>query len=384
MYVRSFRLEFTAKPSKIPNAGLGVFVTASAPACMTNPPECFKLEAGEMVDLGLYAPLRAEDQKKDCTNLIKNVIHKWKPETYSFHPPERTDGSQCDVFDITDDWTGELHQLARENILAYINETNGKSIPTILAEHDPAGCVHYLMGHHEKAYKSFKIPLDGPEIELFIDYGAKYEKVRRNQCRAYRPFSLVALTHHAYLPHLQVRVRKGYSRLRKKGELDSMKRSLAADDSDVVKEIKAYSADDVDKSIEFLECLYNNEKNVIRDEDLDKVARSLVLTILLLLRVQAILKEFEGVELDDDHSFCDNGYSSLEEKQTVERAKKLATKLCNVWHSSKALRNIMLSEEMYLMALVSVSAMKCEDPKALKALSADDFRKRIYSILRVD
>jgi hypothetical protein len=41
--------------------------------------------------------------------------------------------------------------------------------------------VHYLMGHGEKKHGEFRIPLNGEEIELKIDYGETYEKVRLEQ-----------------------------------------------------------------------------------------------------------------------------------------------------------------------------------------------------------
>lgn len=180
MNVRGFTLEFIAKKSQIPNSGLGVFVKASKSPLMTKPVDYFELEPGDQVDLGIYAPLRPQDRLDDAVNLLKNFIHKFEPEGWAFNQAARHEGKASNVFDITDDWTGDLHSLASQNVMVYVNETDGKnsSIPTVWAAHDPAGAVHYLMGHGEKKHGNFRIPLNGDEIELKIDYGEKYEKVR--------------------------------------------------------------------------------------------------------------------------------------------------------------------------------------------------------------
>jgi hypothetical protein len=183
MIVRGVRLEIQAKKSLIPNSGLGVFVKASvrnSAVLATTPVDYFELKPGELVDLGVYAPLRPEDRTNDDICLFKNFMHNWEVESWSFEQAAHHKGKNCDVFDITDDWSGDLHSLARENVLVYVNETDGRpnSVATILAEHDPAGGVHYLMGHHEEHHGAFRIPLNGEEIELKIDYGNKYEKVR--------------------------------------------------------------------------------------------------------------------------------------------------------------------------------------------------------------
>jgi hypothetical protein len=180
MNVRGFILEIVAKKSLIPNSGLGAFVKAFKGALMTKPVQYFELQAGEMVDLCIYAPLRPQDRMDESVNLFKNFIHSWEPEGWTFDQAAHHKGKASNVFDITDDWSADLHSLARENVMVYVNETDGKpsSIPTVWAEHDPAGAVHYLLGHQEKEHGTFRLPLNGEEIELKIDYGDKYEKVR--------------------------------------------------------------------------------------------------------------------------------------------------------------------------------------------------------------
>jgi hypothetical protein len=176
--VRGFTIEIMAKKSQIPNSGLGVFVKAFKGPFMTKAVEYFELEAGDQVDLGVYAPLRPQDRLDESVFLLKNFIHNWEPEGWCFDQAARHEVKASHVFDITDNWTGDLHSLASQNVMVYVNETDGKSVPTVYAAHDPAGAVHYLMGHGEKKHGKFRIPLNGEEIELKIDYGEKYEKVR--------------------------------------------------------------------------------------------------------------------------------------------------------------------------------------------------------------
>ena len=77
--------------------------------------------------------------------------------------------NQVDIFDITDDFSGDLHETAQRNILVYANETDGKKeVPSILAAHDPAGSVHYLMGHQEAGQGPLRIPIDSDPIELKV------------------------------------------------------------------------------------------------------------------------------------------------------------------------------------------------------------------------
>jgi hypothetical protein len=172
----------------------------------------------------------------------------------------------------------------------------------------------------------------------------------------------------------QVRVRKDYSR-RTKAEAATIKRKIEDDDSDVVKELKMYTAKEVDNCIGFLERIFTPER-VIADSDTDKVARSIVAAVLLLSRVEAILKEFEGVDLDTI-SFCDNGFTSLEDNQTLERARKLVSRLCDLWENEN-LMAVLVSKELYCIVLVP--ALNCASPQELTSLSPLEFRTRINSI----
>jgi hypothetical protein len=136
MMVRGFKLMFSVEKSRIPGAGKGLFVKCEPMSELLEAAEFFELEAGCLLDLGIYAPLQAEDRKPEIVSLVKNFVHSWKAESWSFDLACHDKGKHT-LFDITDDWTGDLHEKAKENFLVYVNETDGKEVPSILADHDP-------------------------------------------------------------------------------------------------------------------------------------------------------------------------------------------------------------------------------------------------------
>jgi hypothetical protein len=83
------------------------------------------------------------------------------------------------VYDITDDTTGKLHEIARQSTLTYVNETDGEQQTTIFASRDPFFHMHYFLGNGSE---TISIPCN-QWIEVKIDYGEKYEPVRK--CRGY-------------------------------------------------------------------------------------------------------------------------------------------------------------------------------------------------------
>jgi hypothetical protein len=163
--------EINVRTSEI--AGLGAFLTVR-PVHQLQPKNgsMFCLEAGSLIDLGVYAPLRAGDLIPDEVAITKNFVTGGKVEVYSF---------ECRVvhghaLDITEARTGELHEEARRSVLTFVNEISDpeREAPTIHIEADPSGSIHYLLG----SFKSeIQIPL-GEEIELKVDYGVKYENIR--------------------------------------------------------------------------------------------------------------------------------------------------------------------------------------------------------------
>jgi hypothetical protein len=80
MVIRGFQLVFTVKTSSIPNAGFGVFLTCKA---LRGKP-FFELAPGELLDMGVYAPYRSEDRRKEHIWLLKNFVHNLKCEEFGF------------------------------------------------------------------------------------------------------------------------------------------------------------------------------------------------------------------------------------------------------------------------------------------------------------
>ena len=92
--------------------------------------------------------MQETDRKTDNISLLKNFIHNWECEGWSFDMATHEKGEHpFDIFDITDDRSGALHTTAVKNTIVYVNETDGKDeIPSISSFHDPEGAVHYYLG----------------------------------------------------------------------------------------------------------------------------------------------------------------------------------------------------------------------------------------------
>lgn len=254
--VRGYKLVFTVKQSGIANAGLGVFIKATQ--CMDGPVAPFELEKGELVDLGIYAPFLATDRKKEAVTFVKNYIHSFKTEEWVYN----TDDPSA-MFDITDNHTGDIHEEAKRHIPAYVNECSSAIVPTVQAENDPEGNVHYLLGvvNGEK----LSLPVNGDPMEIFVNYGLHYEKVR---------------------------LRKGYSKLppeRKAAMLEQLK----SEDMEYLDEISNFSKQDVGYCIDFFKELYSVGAPVVQPLVQKRSARMLQ---LLQKRARAIVDSDENAE----------------------------------------------------------------------------------------
>lgn len=358
LQLRGYELVLTTKKSGIPNAGMGLWLKCNALSSYLTGKHCgkrrsyFELQPGELLDLGPYAPLCEEDQKDGTIFMIKNYIHNWECESWSFEVATQERKGKHNVgykvLDVTDDSTGEIRKLSRENALSYINETDGVEKPSVLRLYDPEGAVHYLLGYPEKQDGPLRFSLE-QETELKIDYGDSYEKER---------------------------IRKGYSRLSKEEQEQSM--AHMSDDvieMELFKEIKIITAREVEDSTDFLERIFSHTPN---NWPLEKVRRALIIAILLKARLQDIRRDFDNVELDIESngnaSFCDNGYTSLGRKKTFSRVKKLVLHLCNLFPNDKVFRTMMLKEELGRAVLTEV--LKCND---LYQLDGSKLREEIAS-----
>lgn len=268
LVVKGHTVQLKTKRSNIPNGGLGLFASAK-PICSLdssgNRNRPLVLEEGEMVDLGVYAPLRAEDLKSDHVLIVKNFVHNWKSENWSFD----ASSDKNVIFDITEDHNGELNELAEKNVVVYTNETNGNEIASVLAKEDPEGAVHYYLGHSELGQGCLSIPSNGEEVELKLDYGSKYESIR---------------------------VRKGYSRLSGR-QLEDEKKKASTYEQDMVKELLEFTAEEVLDAQIFLVKLKTKWVERGHFDDMGAVGRAMLATLLLFRRSMVINNATENVRM---------------------------------------------------------------------------------------
>jgi hypothetical protein len=345
---RGFRLVLEARQSDIPNAGLGVFLTCFATSAFMHDTsqDYFVLPAGELLDIGMYAPLRKEDLKSGGVLVLKNFIHNYAAEAYGFDIAGPEKGKK--IFDITDNLTCELHEDAIQNVPAFVNETDGEAIPTIHAMHDPHGSVHYLLGHNHPNHRPFRIRL-GKQIELKIDYGTSYERVR---------------------------VRKQYSRL-DDSERHKVEDSIRLDDSETLSDINEWSVAEVEENVVFLNSLKFTQPSIA-------AGRSLIAATMLLHRLNEVQKEFSKMsqaELAAVDSYCDHGFSTMDEKKVVERATAVVLQLLGLWDNEDVkLEEFFRSSDDFVYYL----AKAVEIPAATaKQLNGGAIRKKIQALCRI-
>jgi hypothetical protein len=257
-------------------------------------------------------------------------------------------GEGNDTYDITNDTTGELHDVARRHIPAYVNEIcSSVDTATVHARLDCEGALHYLLGHAGRDDTSFRLRADGTtEIEVFVDYGPQYENVR---------------------------LRKGFTRL-PIDQATARLKDLKRDEHEYLEEIESYSISDVSSCIEYF-------RNVIASatwKDLGDEFVLRTLAVLILLKSRARLVEAEMDDLADDEDFCDNGYTELAIPELVAAADKLVHRLFIQWGNDGELQQRLVSRDVFACSLKKV--LKKRDTADLKTLTPEDFRHLIDSI----
>ena len=120
---------------------------------------------------------RPEDRKTNLHFDFKNFIHNYEPSEWSYEVPEQK-LNRCQIVDITDDTTGEVHSLAKKHTPIYVNEVghNSKLHSNVLIRDKHDRSVYYYVGiDKEHAMKK------GETVELFVHYGDHYEQVRERK-----------------------------------------------------------------------------------------------------------------------------------------------------------------------------------------------------------
>ena len=250
---KEFVMELVARQSEIPGAGLGVFLRVVS---LQDGVDTFVIEEGNHIDLGVYSPLRKEDLLTGCEGLVKSFLFDGEVETWSFSVTEKKDEER--LYDITDHVTGKLHDLARRRTLTYVNETDGRELPTVTALRDPLEHIHYLLGPADGQTK-LSIPCN-KWIEIKVDYGESYENTRKL---------------------------KGYSRTQpntaesvRKAHEDNTKSTL----DDI---IKGWEHEDIDQALKMIEKLSVNWQS---SATLPK-NRALLLLLVISIRLWILLKK---------------------------------------------------------------------------------------------
>ena len=203
LHYAGFQLEFTVKQSTVPKSGNGVFLSITSlldDLGTTNHQQVpvFSLQPGEILDIGVYAPLTSEDETPDHVMLIRSVIQSFWCDCYSMNTRKADEA----VFDISHG-RGKLSREAKKSILPFVNETNDWDThrSEIHMMEDPQGSFHYALGYKQDEYAgvpssfvedvpAFEQPADGKPREVFVDYGEQYELVRLRQGYPRKPVSV--------------------------------------------------------------------------------------------------------------------------------------------------------------------------------------------------
>jgi len=162
--------------------GYGVYVSCTMLQRSTGPDEEINLKPGELIDLGIFSPLRTEDRKSLSSFAVKNYIHNLRPGRCSLIAGD----DDSSVYDLTDDISGELHSIAAERVLSYVRPARRRGIqqrhnkhhqPTMHVRLDPAGKVHLLFGvrysgswsEYEDGMQQLVPIFCGGEVEVMSD-----------------------------------------------------------------------------------------------------------------------------------------------------------------------------------------------------------------------
>ena len=133
----------------------------------------FELLAGQLVDLGVYAPSTNEECKNEQVVVMKNFLMQDFAESYSF-AKAACDKNDFDLFDVTQDDRPALTKSAAENRLVFANESDGKTeVPSLVCRYDAEGSIHYLMGHDDEDCGPLVIPMDKDfELKVYLMFSS--------------------------------------------------------------------------------------------------------------------------------------------------------------------------------------------------------------------
>jgi hypothetical protein len=145
VFARGYTFVFTVKPSTAPGERgkkhYGVYASCTI-LHGTGPDQEVNLKPGELIDLGVFSPLRDEDRKLLPAFVVKNYVHNLRPGRWAI-----VAGDDDTVYDLTEDASGDLHRVASDRGMTYVRKRHkGGAQAKIHARLDPAGNVHLLFG----------------------------------------------------------------------------------------------------------------------------------------------------------------------------------------------------------------------------------------------
>ena len=339
VHYRGFQLIVQAKPSTIPNAGKGVFITCTS---LVGRGRNLNLKAGELLDLGVYAPFQPQDTKKNHTFNLKNFLFASICGEWTF---DTTFEGDAYLFDITDDQTGQLHDLAKRHIPAYVNETNGIQNPSITAQHDAAGSVHYLLGHYEEHYGTLSIAADGVPREVFIDYGDNYEDFR---------------------------IRKNYSRLPPDQSEPRRRELMENDHLEELEQLSSLNAEEIAECIEFLEKDWYNPN---RQYPVSVVTRALLALMVLKQRLNEMVDSLPPDEMHIGPLHNTNLGPRAKLDVPYKKAQRLVQCLYKYWNCCYRLKDTLVGDNVYTTALKKILKREC-----IKEMSPEQLEAAIMDI----
>lgn len=357
-----FELTLTVKESGIPGGGAGVFLTCRPVSSHEGKSADFlELPRGTLIDLGPYAPLARGDLKSNHIALLKSFIHDGKPEMYSFSCSPDHHHHHDMVFDITDDYTGGLHESAQRHITPYVNETDGDVDATVQAINMPSGAVHYYLGYSRGCDQSmFRLAADGvTEVELKVDYGDSYEKNR---------------------------IRNNYTRISDKNKLALFQEEILKDDEEFLEELDGYDAKEICEELKFLLDLWNN--NATRSFCEKACFRILLLTLAVRYRISCLSKSLEEASVADIPS---EEELTLSSQHAEESSKSLLESVLGHWKKDR-LHSILSRHEddeddgelhgsdSELFRVVARKVLEIDRESELDQMKCEDLQFRLLNI----
>ena len=115
-----------------------------------------------------------KDRKLEFHFQAKSFVFGFEPSMWGFGVQENIWGREQTV-DITDDVTGEPHEIAQRNLPMYVNEVGHANLEeTVHACEENDRVIKYFLVIRKPMKK-------GEKIELFVNYGSRYESNRERK-----------------------------------------------------------------------------------------------------------------------------------------------------------------------------------------------------------